>query len=150
MNDDNLLDDRLEGQGFTISDFSKGELNQARKWAMFLAIFGFVMVGFSVIGGVFTGIFWVAQMGGQGMLMGLLTVALALVGLFPCLYLLRFSTSIARALRNEESFEVDTAFNNIKKYFKFSGILIIVIFGLYVLAIIGGALTALVAGLSSF
>lgn len=145
----NLSDDNEEGADLKLSDFAKGELNQTRKWTMFLAIIGFIGSGFMAITGFITAVFASGFSDAPIGLIGLVYVVLAVVLIFPNLYLVKFSNAAKRAVSMNENFEADTAFNNMKKYFKYFGILVIVLFGLNILFFIGGMATGMMAFIGS-
>jgi MFS family permease len=117
-------------------------LDEARKWGKFLAIMGFCFVGLMLIIGLFAGTIFSYmgpehQMPFPGFIFGIIYVGMALVYFFPVLYLLRFTNHLKKALLSRSSHELDSAFENLKSHYKYIGIFMIVLIGIYVL--IGGA-----------
>lgn len=115
-------------------------LNNAGKWTKFLSILGFVAMGFMVMGGIVLSIVMMfipsgetANMPFPTFLLGLTYVIIGAVYFFPLLYLFRFSNSIHQALRLKNQNQLTSAFFNLKKHYKFIGILMIVFLGLYIL-----------------
>lgn len=129
-----------------------GYLGEIAKWAKFLSIVGFVMVGIMVIVSLFAGTImtYYGDVMGGGMPMmsgGLVTVIYLLFALlifFPYFYLYNFAKKMQVALRSSSQEELAKSFSNLKSCFKFVGILTIVMLSLYALAFIFGLLGALV------
>jgi hypothetical protein len=72
---------------------------------------------------------------------GALTVGyliFAALWFFPCLYLYRFATQMQQAIQSNEQLKIQQSLRNLKSYFRFVGILFIVILSLYALGILGG------------
>lgn len=151
MQQEDLLSNEL-----TVTTISRGFLSETAKWAKFLSILGFIGCGFMAIA-AFSLPFLMSMMPGNEMMpmegamakgMGaMLTViylALALLLLMPCLYLYRFSTKMKNALIQSDTGVLDTSFGNLKSFFKFYGIMTIIMISIYalifIIAIIGGTL----------
>lgn len=125
---------------------SKTFLNEAAGWAKFLAIVGFVMLGLMVILGLFAGSMMSAFGGDSGLSGTFFTmfyIAFALLYFFPCLYLIKFASNMKEALQFQSREQLELAFENLKSFFKFLGILTIIILSLYALGIIFGGLGAM-------
>lgn len=112
------------------------------KWATFLSILGFVYTGFvGLMGLVFLIVFpLIGDDLGTPMpvpmnYFGIFYILIAVIYFFPVLYLFRFSdkTKSAFLLGDQETFDV--AIENLKKMFKFMGIMTIVMLSISVLAI---------------
>lgn len=117
-------------------------LNTTRKWVMFLAVFGFIILGLIIIIGLIAGTFMSAFSGGKSeslfsgpMIFGAVVFA-AVTCFFPGLYLFRFSKHIHRALESYDKLELRKAFKNLRSYFVYIGILIILFLGAYIAAIV--------------
>jgi hypothetical protein len=112
-------------------------LNTTRKWTMFLAILGFISIGVLLGAGVVTGLFLSVfntadtNLGFPESLVIIIVIALALIGFFPVLYLFRFSKHITEAVRTHDKEKLHEAFWNLKAYYVYVGILIIVVLVLY-------------------
>lgn len=127
-----------------ITEEIKDYLLVTAKWSKFIAIIGFIglgilvlmgllmMFGLSLFHGLNTGGFFTVP----AALYGVLYFILAAVYVIPVLYLYRFAVSIKEGvLRNDED-EMTNGFLNLKKMTKFTGIMTIVILGLYALMIV--------------
>ncbi len=58
------------------------------------------------------------------------------ISLFPVLYLFRFSKNIRDAVQNNDQQKLDSGIKNLKKYFTFIGILVIIALAAYALGLI--------------
>lgn len=132
--------------------FNNREINdyllETAKWGKFLAIMGYIGMGFMIIAGIFMMVGLSLLKGFSGevaptSIIGLVYFVIAALYFFPVTYLYRFSTQIKEALylKNEQS--LTYGFQNLKSLFKFMGIFTIVILSIYVLAIIIAIPTAL-------
>lgn len=120
----------------SVSTLMVSHLEKAAKWAKFLAIVGYVMVGLLVlgcIGGV------VAAFAGAGI--GMLTVfAIYLIFAFIVFKLSRFLQQYARAIRNlsdsYDSYELIEAQEYFRRYVKWLGMIFIISFVVGIIAVI--------------
>ncbi|TDY11260.1 DUF5362 family protein [Meridianimaribacter flavus] len=125
-------------------------LKETSKWSYILSILGFVGIGFMLIGALIMAISGgIANSGfdgayGAGYAVGVafVYVVLALVYLFPVLYLFRFSKNMKSALRLSNNQDFKKAFANLKSHYKFIGIFTIVVISLYALILIGAVVGA--------
>ena len=152
MDNPQIIDDNMGG--FALNTEIKAYLSETARWAKFLSIVGFVMMGFAVliafsIGSVLTYLGLGRELGGPSpfiftffMLLGLLLYV------FPVLYTYRFATKMQTALQEDNEADLTASFSNLKSYYKFVGILTIISLGFYALGFImilltGGALSAM-------
>lgn len=145
---ENSLDSNLENSaGLKITDQAKSFILETAKWAKFLAIVGFVFIGLMVLGAFFMLIAGASLpgMGGAGAGVGVMYLLMALLYFFPTYYLLIFANKIKVGLTQSSQNDVDSGFENLKSTFKFMGILMIVVLGIYALFIV----FALIAGLAA-
>lgn len=132
-----------------IDSVSRDHLTEASRWARFLAIVGFVICGLVVIIGIFAkSIFssMLGQMGeselqgmdmnGIGSILAVLYIGIALLYFFPCLFLFRFANYMKAALISGEQETINKSFQNLKKMFRFVGILTIFVICLYTLGLL--------------
>ncbi len=139
------IDNEINGaNGINFSSQIKQSLSETAKWAKFLAIVGFVMLGLIVLAALFMFIAGASTFGGAsflGIAFGYLLMAA--LYFFPTYYLYLFSRKIKLGFNSSIQSEVDEAFLNLKKLFKFVGILMIIMLSIYalilLLAVIGGA-----------
>ena len=129
-------------------------LNTARKWAMFLAIIGFIFLGIIIVVGLIAGTFLKTfslgdnSFGMSDSLIIISLILLALIYFFPVLFLFRFSKYISRAIQNLDKLQFHNAIKNLKLFFAYIGILIIIVLSIYiVILIIAGSSVAFLKGL---
>ncbi|MGC6432493.1 MAG: hypothetical protein ACON5F_15725 [Jejuia sp.] len=131
----------------------KGYLGETSKWSYFLSIMGFIGIGFMIVLGIFMAsinagspLAWgdedPAFRYGYSFGVALFYIIIALVYLFPVLYLFRFSRSMKNALKNDNNEEFVDAFKNLKSHYKFIAIFTIAIIALYLIIIFGIAIGA--------
>ncbi|AMM52805.1 hypothetical protein TH61_07135 [Rufibacter sp. DG15C] len=137
----------------TLSPQVMNFLYATAKWGKFLAIVGFVMIGFLILLGIFGGSFMGAVMnssmeanggaanplaGAMGAFFAVFYLLFAVLYFFPVLYLYKFSTRMQTGLRAKDEGLVESSFENLKSLFKFMGVLTAVILGFYGLIIVFG------------
>jgi hypothetical protein len=124
-------------------------LRETAKWAKFISIIGFILIGLYVILALvmFTtgaaigsspeqieamqgveGFGQNAEMLGKigGVTLGIIYLLAALLYFFPIMYLFRFATKAKFALDNKNSEALVSSFENLKSHYKFIGILMII------------------------
>jgi hypothetical protein len=127
------------------------DLNTTRKWTMFLAILGFIGIGVFLIVGLFTGVFLSFFNKGDtatsypGWLVFVIIITTSILYFFPMLYIFRFSKFISVVIKTHDKEELKKAFRNLRSYFTYTGILIIAVLVIYVIAflIMGSSVTFL-------
>jgi hypothetical protein len=136
----------LNSSELKVTEYIRKDLLTAAKWGKFLAIMGFVSIGLIFLGalGLFITAATVPFIGSQFALMGFVYIVMAVVFVFPTLYLLRFSNSTKVGIESDKQAEFENGIENIRSLFKFIGIYTIVIIGIYVLIFIFGMISALV------
>jgi uncharacterized membrane protein YjgN (DUF898 family) len=158
------MENLQENRKIEIGQESLGYLNTTRKWTMFFAILGFIFLGLMLIIGLLAGSFLTAftskMSGAEGVegiklaggftsvLMFIILLVCAVIYFFPSLYLLRFSTHTAKAVANLDQNEMQKAFKNLKLYWVYLGILVIIMLVIYLIVfIVAGASLAFLSGL---
>lgn len=150
-----------ERKDLVLTYISINFLKEIAKWAKFLSILGFIMVGLMVLMGLFTG----AIMGFAGSMvpheafegqpnpmnmmggfMGFFYVIIAAFYFFPVYYLYNFSSKIKSAIQLNSEVALEDALKNLKSHYKFVGIVAVIITVIYggIFVIFGGI--ALLAG----
>ncbi|NPD46718.1 MULTISPECIES: DUF5362 family protein [unclassified Lentimicrobium] len=150
---------------FELSPSSIQHLTEAAKWSKFLSIVGFVGVALFIVLALFMGIVLPSlneglgmdafqQLGNQGNkgnmaifgpIMAFIYLAFAILYFFPVLYLFNFSKKAQLAIKEMNNELIEASFNNLRKHFKFIGILVIVIIALYALAFVGAIMGGILA-----
>jgi len=121
-------------------------LKDAARWARFLAVVGFIFCALFAVFGILFGTVFANLFNtlGSGSAFGGLSgggiavfyVGAALLNFFPCLYLNNFATRMRVALRNNDQDQLNISFKNMRAFYRFVGVLMIIAIGLWVLAIL--------------
>jgi uncharacterized membrane protein YjgN (DUF898 family) len=117
-------------------------LNTTRKWTMFLSILGFIFLGFLIVAGLTTSLFLSAfktedvGLGIPESLMIILFIVIAAIYFFPVFFLFRFSRHTRNAVQTLDKHELQKAFRNLKLYFLYIGVMIIIVLSIYIIALI--------------
>jgi hypothetical protein len=136
------MENTVESRKVEIGEETLKHLNTARKWAMFLAIIGFIFLGIITVIGVIAGTFLTAFGSDKlnsilsGPLLIVPVLLIAVVYYFPGLFLFRFSKYSAHAVNTYDKNELHKAIKYLKSYFVYTGILIIIALSLYVATLI--------------
>jgi hypothetical protein len=148
---DNLFDLQLDQS-------SVNYLSETARWTRLLAIVGFVYCGLMVIIGLFFGSMIPRMMSGMngmngdtaaltamgGGFFGFFFILAALILFFPAYYLYNFSTKMRRALHNNDQAVLTDSLKNLKSFFKFYGIVVIIVLSFYALVFIATFIGAMV------
>jgi hypothetical protein len=127
-------------------------LSETARWSRFLSIMGFIYCGFMVLFGLFfsTVMRMVPTVSDSGMtavgngFLGVFIIILSLIMFFPALYLWNFSSKIRKAFNNNDQTLLTESLKNLKSFFKFYGIFLIVALSFYALALIAAVVGAIV------
>jgi hypothetical protein len=143
-----------EPRKIEIDEKTLNHLNTTRKWVMFLAIIGFIVLGLfiviSLIAGTFLTVFNLSDkgLGVPESLMFIPVLLLALIYFFPVLFLFRFSKHMGHAIQTLDNEELHKALKNLKSYFVYIGTLIILgLTGYLVALIIAGSSLSFLKGM---
>ncbi len=132
----------------TVNPDIKNYLAETAKWAKFMGIVGYVFVGLLVVGAFFVGAFMnfitrnapnadtPFNSAAFSIAMGAYFLVIALIYYFPSRYLHQFGVNTQQALRRNEQFSFTQAFSRLKSFFKFFGVLTLVVLVLYGLAMV--------------
>ena len=123
-------------------------LYDAARWAKFIAIMGFIFIGFMVVLGISIGpvlSFLNEDMNTasgfpamSGSVMAAIYIVIAALYFFPIYYLFLFSKKVILAYKEENEESLNASFQYLKKHFKFIGIILIVTLAIYILIFIIG------------
>lgn len=121
-------------------------LREIAKWARLLGILGLVCIGlgliFLVLAGISMGSLSDAKYG-KGMpqftaiFMTIPSFLITLIYIYPIWCLYKFGKNLKVAIDIKDSLYLENAFNYLKKHYRFIGILIFVLIGIYVLMVVG-------------
>lgn len=129
----------------TIDPLTKTHLTETARWARFLAIVGMIVLALGLVVSVMASTIFTRFFGFPtgvdddtntslgavriGMVVGML-ITFAIV-FFPLLFLLRFSNAMRRAIAANDQNRLNESFQNLKVYFRYLGILVIIFLVLY-------------------
>jgi len=136
------MEDNHDLKKMEIEQDSLRDLDTTRKWTMFLAILGFIGLGVMLIIGLFAGVFLSVfrtsniPLGFPEWLVFIIVLILAAVYFFPVLFLFRFSKHVSGAVKSLDKQEMQKALRNLRSYFMYSGILVILVLTVYLIAFI--------------
>ena len=131
-----------ELETLTLTNAAKGYLNETAKWCKFLAILGFIGVGFLLLGSFFIGTAYnsmpvAATMPFDlGVVITIVYIISLLIYIFPLYYLYQFSTQMKMAILKKEDAVLAKSFEMLKSHFKFIGVFTIILLSFYLLALI--------------
>ena len=125
-------------------------LNQSAKWAKFLAIVEFIMIGWMLIVSflMIFGIINFDRFGNLeneeisfltkagGIAMGFFYLILGVIVFFPTYYLYNFAKKTKKAIKENNSEFLQQGFEKIKSYWKFNGIMIIIVLTIIVIFLV--------------
>ncbi|MGN6617140.1 MAG: DUF5362 family protein [Ilyomonas sp.] len=120
-------------------------LYNTAKWSKFLSIVGFIFIGFFIVVALFIGAIFntissqstnVMPAYFNGATLSFIYIIIALIYFFPCLHLYRFSSRMLNALSASDQATLNSSLSQLKAFFKFMGVLTIVVLSLYVLGMI--------------
>ena len=124
-----------------ITDEMVSALRGTKGWVLLFGILMFIGAAFMVIGGLGM-IFGGAMMGAgangvpQGMFagMGVVYLVMAVLYVFPALYLVKYSSAIGRLVSDGRAADMEEALHQQRKFWKFVGVLMLIVM---VFAVIG-------------
>ncbi len=122
-------------------------LRDAARWAKFLAVAGFVFCGLFILVAILAvtllstlfnsmGVSSPGLSGMGGGLIAFVYICIALLNFFPCLYLYNFAARAQRALRNNDQEQLIASLRNMRAFFRFVGVLMIISLGFWLLFIL--------------
>ena len=150
--EDTLVNSQSNQNSIELLPEGVSHLNEARKWSMFLAILGFIGVGFILIAAIFVGAIF-SFVGDESLPAGLgfglsaFYVILGVAYFFPIYFLFKFSQKAKLAVQERNSLSLVETISNLKLHYKFIGIMSIVMMVLYpilmIVLVVGGVLTSM-------
>ena len=79
---------------------------------------------------------------GRSGFIGLVYIIMAAIFLFRCLYLYRFANKMRSGLQQRSQHEINESFLNLKKMFRYNGIITVVLVLLYVVILLAALMMA--------
>lgn len=113
-------------------------LRATKPWVRFISIAMFVGSGFMILVGI--AMMFMPAMGGRagagfGAMIGIFYILLSLIYIVPAYFLYQYASSIKDLLNDGGDVAMENALGNQKSFWRFVGILTLVIIAIYVLAI---------------
>lgn len=136
------MENSPETNRIEIGSSTLNHLNSTRKWTMFLSVLGFIFLGLLIIFGLVTSTFLTAfktrevNLGVPESLLIVVFIVVAAIYFFPVFFLFRFSRNMRDAIQTLNRDKLDKAFRNLRIYFTYIGVLVIIVLSIYVLALI--------------
>jgi hypothetical protein len=136
------MDSNPEFKNIEIGQDTLKHLNTLRKWTMFLAVSGFIFFGLIIILGLIAGTFLTAfnqSNKAQGIPDAVVIAAFAafaLINFFPIFFLFRFSKHTSHAVAAHDKKEMHIAIKNLKRFFIYIGVLLIVVITVYLATLV--------------
>lgn len=129
-------------------------LYDTARWARFIAILGFVFIGFMVVIGIFITpvlsylneelLASATSPQVSPVLLVIIYLVIAIVVFFPIYYLFQFSNSIIVAYKAKDEENLNASFLFLKKHFKFIGILMIISLAVYFIIFLIGIFAVII------
>lgn len=127
-----------------IDPVSSVYLRGAARWARFLAVVGFIFCGLSLLmailfASVFPDLFNSLGSGGlgkSGVWLGVVFAFISLLNFIPCFHLYHFGYRMRLALDNNDQEQLNSSFRNMRSFYRFVGVMMIVCMGLWLLVIL--------------
>ena len=106
-------------------------LRQTKPWVRFLSVMGFIICGLMLLTGLGTGLTGVSTGRPEMIGMGILYPIMSILYIFPSLFLFRYASCIGDFLISRRGGAFEGAIEAQKSFWKFVGILMLVMLGLY-------------------
>lgn len=152
MTESQLFENEFDTSVRQLNADSIGYLSETAKWAKFLAIIGFIVIGLGILGFVFniavtgSAMAQLPGMGGFGIAYILFVFLYMFLIIYPTVKLYQFATKTRSAIEVNENTNMTEGLKNLKSLFKFYGILMIFLLAFYAILII----FLLTGGVSAF
>jgi hypothetical protein len=113
-------------------------LKKTRPWVLFLGILGFIACGLlAVVGVIMTAMAFVVETKGVPPWLGLVYLPLAGLYVAPSVYMTRYASAIGTFLRSPSGEGLGNALKQQKSFWRFVGILTLVLMVIYAIVLIG-------------
>jgi mannose/fructose/N-acetylgalactosamine-specific phosphotransferase system component IIC len=136
------MEPELENRKIEIDEDTLKILNTSRKWTMFLAVTGYIFLGLFIVLGLLAGTFLTTFKSGEtglGIPESFTLIAIpvsAVILFFPGFFLIRYSKYMAHAVQHYDKEALHRSLRNLKNYFSYIGILIIIFLAVYIIALV--------------
>ncbi|MCF6296948.1 MAG: hypothetical protein L3J08_03035 [Flavobacteriaceae bacterium] len=126
---------------------AKDFLNEAAKWATLISIIGFIFIGLMVIISFSIDSILAnipnANFGVSNQVLSLTYLIIAGLCFIPVFFLYQFSIKTKKAIANNDTDLLTFGLKKLKSHYKFIGILMVILIGIYILVLFTGLIAAL-------
>ena len=130
-----------------LNDQSIKYLSETARWATILSVIGFVVIGLLIIVSFSVGTLLAnspySEMGISPQVLSITYLVIAGVYFIPIFFLYQFGIKTKNAIDNNDTDLLTFGLKKLKSHYKFIGIVMIILFGLNILFLLIGMLTAL-------
>ena len=130
-----------------LNDQSKNYLLEIARWATILSVIRFIVIGLLVIVSFSAGAILAespySELGISPQILSITYLIIAGVYFIPIFFLYQFGTKTKNAIDNNNTDLLTFGLKKLNSHYKFIGIVMIIIFGINILAVLIGMLTAL-------
>lgn len=141
-----------------VDAISRDHLAEAARWAKFLAVMGFIGCVILVVAGIIMSVLF-SYIGAlstkyshsgisvnparMSSILGVIYILISVILFFRYLFLYRFADKMKSGLRMRSQDQINESFKNLKKMFRYAGIITIIGVLCYIIFFIAGAIMAL-------
>ena len=125
--------DNIEENNLEVSESVKISLDTMVYWSKFLAILGYIGIGFMILGGVSLMFSGSSLDAGVSFGLGFMYLIMTVLCYFPVSYLYKFATNTRHALNSDSQNSLNDGLSNLSSNFKFVGVMTVVVMSLYAL-----------------
>jgi hypothetical protein len=132
--------DAADDRGAQVTEMAVEMLRQTRPWVMFLSVMSFIGAAFMFLGGILVmaaSALTPAKGPLPGAVLGAIYLPMGLLYIYPAIKMWTYGGAIGRLLTSRASVDLEAALAQQKSFWKFAGIVTIVMMVLYAVAIIG-------------
>jgi hypothetical protein len=118
---------------------SQAHLRETKQWANFLSILMFIYVGFIILGAFLAAAFTSSNdvfNDFPSIFISVFYLIVAILIFFPSLFLFKFADYMGKALNDRNPVDLNASFRNLRSYYRFMGILTIVMLSLMIFAFV--------------
>ena len=143
MENEKILDSDFGNNGISINGQSHTHLLEIAKWARFLSILGFFLMGLVIVCLLYMLVIRGSVFGAETFQFFITFGIILLLYFFPTFKLFNFSVNALQALNMGSDQQLSTAFGELKSLFRFVGVSTMVILIIYCSALLFGGVAYL-------
>lgn len=121
-----------------LDDQALNHLNETRNWTLFLAIMGFISIGFMILAGIIMSVVFNTMdiptiPGFFGVLYPVIFIVMGVLYFFPAYFLMQFSKFSSLTLKEKSTELFSKAMKHLKFFYRYTGILVIALISFYII-----------------